>query len=105
MMTPPSGISLPFAARITGTGAAHPEGVLTNDDLSQRIETNDEWIRERTGIRELRISKPGLESDYNSSLGTRAALKALEMAGKNPEDIDAILVATCTPDTLIPSTA
>ena len=103
-MTPPSSgkIILPFAARITGTGAAHPEQALTNDELSQRIETSDEWIRERTGIRERRISKPGLESEFNSALGTRAALRALEMAGKRPEDIDAILVATCT---LIPSTA
>jgi 3-oxoacyl-[acyl-carrier-protein] synthase-3 len=106
MNPPPSGSTrLPFAARITGTGAAHPETILTNEALSQRVETNDEWIRERTGIQQRRISKPGLESEFNSALGTRAALRALEMAGKKPEDIDAILVATCTPDTLIPSTA
>ena len=102
---PSSSVKLPFAARITGTGSAHPEGVLTNDDLSKKVETNDEWIRERTGVRERRIAKPGLEAEYNSALGTRAALRALEMAGKSVDDIDAILVATCTPDTLIPSTA
>jgi 3-oxoacyl-[acyl-carrier-protein] synthase-3 len=96
---------LPYAARITGTGSAHPEGVLTNGDLSKKVETNDEWIRERTGVRERRIAKAGNAAEYNSALGTRAALRAMEMAGKTPGDIDAILVATCTPDTLIPSTA
>jgi 3-oxoacyl-[acyl-carrier-protein] synthase-3 len=69
------------------------------------METSDEWIRERTGISERRYSVPGQESDHNSSLGLRAAMRALEMAGKRPEDIDQILYATCTPDTLLPSTA
>lgn len=94
-----------FASRITGTGSAFPEQRVTNDDLAQRIDTNDEWIRERTGIRERRVSRPGLESEFNSSLGLGAALRALEMAGKKPEDIDQILYATCSPDTLVPSTA
>lgn len=98
--------ALPFASRITGTGAAFPEKRLTNDDLSKLVETNDEWIRERTGIRERRIARPDLnEADKNSSLGAAAATRALEMAGKRAEDIDLILYATCTPDTLIPSTA
>jgi 3-oxoacyl-[acyl-carrier-protein] synthase-3 len=98
--------SLPFASRITGTGSAFPEKRLTNDDLSKLVETNDEWIRERTGIRERRIARPDLnEADKNSSLGALAATRALEMAGKRAEDIDLILYATCTPDTLIPSTA
>jgi 3-oxoacyl-[acyl-carrier-protein] synthase-3 len=98
--------SLPFASRITGTGSAFPEKRLTNDDLSKLVETNDEWIRERTGISERRIARPDLnESEKNSSLGAAAATRALEMAGKRAEDIDLILYATCTPDTLIPSTA
>ncbi|MFL5813232.1 MAG: beta-ketoacyl-ACP synthase III [Bdellovibrionia bacterium] len=98
--------SLPFASRITGTGAAFPEKRLTNDDLSKLVETNDEWIRERTGITERRIARPDLnEAEKNSSLGAVAATRALEMAGKRAEDIDLILYATCTPDTLIPSTA
>jgi len=97
--------SSPFAARIIGTGSAFPEGRLTNEELSKRVETSDEWISERTGIRERRIAQPGKEADRNSSLGLIAATRALEMAGKRPEDIDQILYATCTPDTLIPSTA
>lgn len=101
-MTP---ITSPFASRLTGTGAAFPETRLTNDELAQRVDTNDEWIRERTGIRERRIARAGNAEEQNSSLGARAALKALEMAGKKPEDVDLILYATCTPDTLIPSTA
>jgi 3-oxoacyl-[acyl-carrier-protein] synthase-3 len=79
--------------------------VVTNDDLSKTIDTNDQWIRERTGIAERRISKRGNETEFNSSLGLTAAKRALEMAGKRPEDIDQILYATCSGDTLIPSTA
>jgi 3-oxoacyl-[acyl-carrier-protein] synthase-3 len=78
---------------------------MTNEDISKFLDTNDEWIRERTGIRERRISDIKNPSEHNSSLGLRAALQAMEMAGKKPEDIDQILYATCTPDTLIPSTA
>src|SRR4051812_35055928 len=94
-----------FAARITGTGSAFPEKILTNNDLSKMVETTDEWIRERTGIRERRVSTPGRESEFNSSLGLAAAKRALEMAGKRAEDIDQILYATCSPDTPVPSTA
>ena len=99
-----------FAARITGTGSAYPERRVTNDDLAKSLaakglETSDEWIRERTGISERRIAIPGNEADQNSSLGLRAARRALEMAGKRPEDIDQIIYATCSPDTLLPSTA
>jgi 3-oxoacyl-[acyl-carrier-protein] synthase III len=100
-MTPPS----PFASRITGTGSAFPHRRLTNDELAPKIDSSDEWIRERTGIAERRISAPGNPSEYNSSLGYEAALKALEMAGKKPEDVDQILYATCSGDTIIPSTA
>lgn len=94
-----------FGSRISGTGSAFPPNRLTNDELSKKVETSNEWIIERTGIRERRISRPGEEADFNSSLGYQAALKALEMAGKKATDIDQIIYATCTPDTLIPSTA
>ena len=94
-----------YASRITGTGSGFPETRVTNDDISRRVETNDAWIRERTGISERRISKPGLESEQNSSLAARAAINALEMAGKRAEDVDAIIYATSTPDTPIPAAA
>jgi 3-oxoacyl-[acyl-carrier-protein] synthase-3 len=95
----------PWSAKITGTGSAFPANRVTNEDLSRRLETSDQWIRERTGIVERRISEHGNPEELNSALGHKAALRALEMAGKKPEDIDQILYATCTPDTLIPSTA
>lgn len=94
-----------YGSRITGTGSGFPQGILTNDALAKRVETSNEWILERTGIRERHISDPKNENEFNSSLGLAAALRAMEMAGKKPEDIDQILYATCTPDTLIPSTA
>jgi 3-oxoacyl-[acyl-carrier-protein] synthase-3 len=99
-----------FAGRITGTGSAFPENRVTNDDLAKRlvalgIETDDTWIRERTGIRERRFSDVDNPAEHNSSMGCKAAQKALEMAGKTPEDIDQIIYATCTPDTPLPSTA
>lgn len=93
----------PFSARITGTGSAFPEKRVTNDDLAKTIETSDEWIRERSGIRERRLSTVGNPNELNSSLALRASLRALEMAGKKPEDIDQIIYATCTPDTMVPS--
>ena len=96
---------LPFAARITGTGSAFPAGVVTNHDLAKRIDTTDEWIRERTGIVERRIAERGNPAEYNSSLAARAAKNALEMAGKTAADIDAIFFATCTADTQVPSSA
>ena len=99
-----------FAARITGTGSAFPEKRLTNDEIARELtrvglETGDQWIRERTGIVERRISKVDNEAENNSSLGARAAQKALEMAGRKPDEIDQIIYATCSPDTLLPSTA
>ena len=99
-----------YTAAITGTGSAFPENRVTNDDIAIRlatseIETNDTWIRERTGIVERRMAKPGNPDEHNSSLGLAAAQKALEMSGKSPSDIDQIIYATCTPDTVIPSTA
>ncbi|BBO72602.1 3-oxoacyl-[acyl-carrier-protein] synthase 3 [Desulfosarcina widdelii] len=101
---------MPYAATITGTGCSFPRNRVTNKDIVQRLEkdnitTNDQWIRERTGIRERRFSDLENGEEHNSSLGVAAARKALDMAGRTPEQIDQILYATCTPDTLIPSTA
>lgn len=99
-----------YAARIIGTGSAFPKNCVTNEMLSLKlaklgVETSDLWIQTRTGIRERRFSEIDDPSEHNSSLGLEAAAKALEMAGKNPSDIDQIICATCSPDTLIPSTA
>ncbi|MBW1815170.1 MAG: ketoacyl-ACP synthase III [Deltaproteobacteria bacterium] len=99
-----------FAARITGTGCAFPKNRVTNADIVKKleesgIETSDRWIRERTGIHERRIADMENPAEHNSSLGLAAAKKALDMAGKTEKDIDQILYATCTPDTLVPSTA
>jgi 3-oxoacyl-[acyl-carrier-protein] synthase III len=94
-----------YYSRITGTGSAFPQTILTNDELSKRVETSNEWIIERTGIRERRISQPGNPDEQNSSLGFLAATRALEMAGKTPEDIDQIIFATATPDSNVPPTA
>ena len=99
-----------YAAKISGTGSAYPITVVTNDDIAEKlaalgVETNDQWIQERTGIRERRHSRVGDASEQNSSLGLRAAEKALAMAGKKPEDIDQIIYATCSPDTPMPSSA
>lgn len=94
-----------LASRICGTGSAFPEHRVTNHDLSKTLDTNDEWIRERTGIIERRLSERGNPAEQNSSLGYQASLRALEMAGKTAADVDAIFYATCTPDTPVPATA
>lgn len=98
-------MTFPYASKITGTGSAFPETIVTNDDLSKKLDTSDEWIRERTGIRERRISRRGDPAERNSSLGAKAALRALEMAGKKAEEIDMIVYGTCSPDTIVPATA
>lgn len=89
-------------ARIVGTGSYLPEKVLTNHDLEQMVETSDEWIVTRTGIRERRIAR---EDEFTSDMGAAAARRALEQAGKTAQEMDLILVATLTPDFLFPSTA
>lgn len=89
-------------SRILGTGAYVPDRVLTNADLERMVATDDAWIIERTGIRERRIAAPG---EACSDLGTRAAQEALAAAGITPADLDLILVATCTGDQPLPSTA
>ena len=85
--------------RLTGWGTALPDRVVTNDELSKTLDTTDEWIRERTGIRERRVGGSA------STLGLAAARAALDSAGIGPEHIDAILLATTTADQLIPGTA
>jgi 3-oxoacyl-[acyl-carrier-protein] synthase-3 len=92
---------MPFA-HITGWGMHVPERILTNDDLSKMMDTNDEWIRERTGIRERHIAG---ENDFPSTLGVEAALKALDMANLAPTDLDLIICASSSPDYIFPATA
>lgn len=99
-----------FTARITGTGSAFPPHRVTNADLSLQlarlgVETNDKWIRERTGIRERRYADLTKEQRPTASLAADAAIKALEMAGLSAQDIDQIILATCTPDALVSSVA
>ncbi len=91
-----------YSAIIAGTGSHVPEHRLTNDDLSKMVETNDEWITQRTGIKERRIAGVG---ETTASLGTAAARRAIESAGLEPQDIDLIVVATITPEMVFPSTA
>lgn len=89
-------------AVITGVGKALPERRLTNADLEKMVDTTDEWITKRVGIKERRIAAEG---EWASSLGIRAAKDALAMSGLAPEQIDLIVVSTTTPDTLYPSVA
>lgn len=89
-------------SRIVGTGHYLPAQVRTNDDLTKMVETSDDWIRERTGIRERRIAPEGM---VTSDMATRAAQAALEMAKLEPKDIDMIIVGTVTPDMPMPATA
>jgi len=89
------------AISITGLGCRVPERVITNDELATMMDTNDEWIRERTGIRERRIAAPG---EALSDLCLPACRDALEQAGLDASEIDLIIVATVTPDMAFPST-
>ena len=87
---------------MAGTGSYVPDRILTNKDLEQMVETSDEWIQTRTGIRERRIARP---DEPTSVLAARAAERALDAAGVAPEDLDVIIVGTLTPDRPLPSTA
>jgi 3-oxoacyl-(acyl-carrier-protein) reductase len=93
-------VNQPRSARITGWGAYAPPHVLTNDDLSLIVDTSDEWIASRTGIRERRVAGP-LET--TATMGAIAGGRAIAVAGIDPDDIDIVLVATLTPDHLTPS--
>jgi len=87
---------------ILGTGAALPARVLTNHDLEKMVDTSDQWITERTGIKERRQAAP---HETTSSLSVQAARKALDMAGLEPSDLDLIICSTISPDMPLPSTA
>jgi len=87
---------------ITGLGAAVPEKVLTNYDLAEMVDTSDEWIRTRTGIRERRIAEEGKAT---SDFASEAARIAMKQAGIGPEEIDVIIIGTVTPDMYFPSAA
>lgn len=88
-------------AQIIGTGSCLPGKIVTNDFLSTIVDTSDAWISSRTGIRQRHISI----DETTASLSAEAGRRALASAGVKPEEIDLILVATCTPDTLVPNTA
>ncbi|MBU6446956.1 MAG: ketoacyl-ACP synthase III, partial [Verrucomicrobia bacterium] len=89
-------------AKIIGTGSYLPEKVLTNSDLEKIVDTSDEWITTRTGMKERRIAQA---DEFASHMGTKAALRALESAKISASEIDFILVASLTPDYVFPSTA
>lgn len=89
-------------AHITGWGRSVPENIMTNDQIAEMVDTNDEWIRTRTGIQERRIATDG---ESTASLGAGAALDALKVANLSPNDIDLIIVATSSPEHIFPSTA
>ena len=89
-------------SRIAGTGSYLPEKILTNADLERMVDTTDEWIFTRTGIRERHIAAEG---EFTSDLSTQAARQAIKAAGIQAQEIDLIIVATTTPDRVFPSTA
>ena len=89
-------------SRIAGTGSALPAKVLTNKDLEQFVETSDEWIASRTGIRQRHVASEG---ETTADLAERAARAALEAAGVEPSELDMIVLGTTTPDLIFPSTA
>ena len=87
---------------IVGTGSYVPEKILTNDDLSKMVDTSDEWITTRTGIKERRVAA---KDENTSDMAAKAAVRALEQAKISAKDVDLLLVATATPDMLFPATA
>jgi 3-oxoacyl-[acyl-carrier-protein] synthase-3 len=91
-----------IASKITGVAGYVPPRLLTNADLEKMVETSDDWIRTRTGIRERHIVDPGMAASH---LGAEAARQVLEAKGVPPEEVDLIVVATVTPDMMFPSTA
>ena len=103
-MTDPTALSTPalLPVKIAGTGSYLPERVLTNHDLEATVDTSDEWITSRTGIKERHIAAEG---EHTSHLASNAARAALELAGVDPAEVELFIVATITPDTLTPATA
>lgn len=95
-------MSGPIRARLTGVGGYLPRTVVTNDDLAQKIDTSDEWIRTRTGITQRHIVSG---DETTASMAAEAARQALEQAGVSADEVDAILVATSTPDQVFPAVA
>lgn len=95
-------MSTPVYSRIIGTGSYLPEFVLSNDELAKRVETSDEWIRDRTGIRQRHVAAEG---QTTGDLAFEAATRALANAGVEASDIDLIVLGTTTPDIIFPSTA
>jgi len=91
-----------MGSRIRGIGVGVPDKVLTNFDLEKMVDTSDEWIRQRTGIRERRVVSPGVPASH---LAEKASREVLSELGLSPTDIDMIIVATVSPDTITPSTA
>ena len=89
--------SLGTGISIIGSGSATANQILTNDDLSEIVETSDEWIQSRTGMRERHVCSA---DDSLANLATQAGMRALEMAGLAPTDLDLIILATSTPDDL-----
>ncbi|HEY8506529.1 MAG TPA: ketoacyl-ACP synthase III, partial [Gemmataceae bacterium] len=95
-MTSPTGVT------VSATGSSLPQRVMRNEDFCALVDTSDEWIRTRTGIRERRIAGPGQNS---ATLGLEASRRALEAAGLSPADLDLILCASVTPPLMTPATA
>jgi 3-oxoacyl-[acyl-carrier-protein] synthase-3 len=91
-----------FRTQILGCGGYLPERVVTNAEIATRLDTSDEWIVQRTGIRQRHVAAPG---EYTSHLAIKAARRALEASGVDPAEIDLIIVATATPDNTFPATA
>jgi 3-oxoacyl-[acyl-carrier-protein] synthase-3 len=89
-------------SQVAGCGAYLPERIITNRELADRLDTSDEWIRQRTGIGERRVAAPG---ELTSDLAFRAAQRALASAGMNGRDLDLLVLATATPDNTFPATA
>ena len=91
-----------YAARITATGAYLPDRVMTNADLERLVDTSDEWIAKRTGIRERRVAAP---HEAASTLGAEAARRMLAAAGVDPLEVDLVIAGTCSPDGMFPAVA
>jgi 3-oxoacyl-[acyl-carrier-protein] synthase-3 len=104
-LTRPGGLTegkpMPYA-HITGWGRSVPDTILTNDELAQRVDTSDKWIRDMTGIRERRIAR---DREYPSTLAVKASIDALNVANLKPTDIDLIICATSSPEYIFPATA